>query len=464
MNSHQNESQVKNINKHLKKSNTNSDKRNNHIKKKNTIKLKKSNKLKKSKKSNKVKKSKKSNKVKPKMSDKSEEFKTKDNSHLDTLSSSNLSSLSNSNISSNKNKYSIRILCVNSRGLLNDASTYKNIFEENGFSCDIIVYSKELGKAKPKLYDVNLFLEKIPYNIQKFFPAKINVFMPNQELFLSFDEIKNIDYVICKTIIADKYFTTLKKENKFKYQCIYTKFTTNIPKSIIQSPINKNVNQFVHLAGTSHYKNTSILVYCWISNNGFLDIDSNIELHMTCYYRCFWSLIDNLKKYHDYELKYNQDDKIIKINNLFIYIDTIDENLYTNLLINSNVAICASSQEGYGHYINEARYFKTYIITIDMPPMNELVEDGVNGTLLKKLTKHENINHLKNRLKYKTATKLYFGFPDVDELKEKIIFCIKNKTKLSSFGDNGKKMYQKDTDYFNKTMKDFIETKLIKNL
>ncbi|KAJ3069833.1 hypothetical protein HDU98_007091 [Podochytrium sp. JEL0797] len=46
------------------------------------------------------------------------------------------------------------------------------------------------------------------------------------------------------------------------------------------------------------------------------------------------------------------------------------------------VHICASEQEGYGHYINEARSLGALIVTTDHPPMNEFVEDRVSGILV----------------------------------------------------------------------------------
>ncbi len=43
--------------------------------------------------------------------------------------------------------------------------------------------------------------------------------------------------------------------------------------------------------------------------------------------------------------------------------------------------MCPSSTEGYGHYINEGRSVGGIIITLDAPPMNELVSSD-NGILI----------------------------------------------------------------------------------
>ncbi|KAJ3227587.1 hypothetical protein HDU78_009977 [Chytriomyces hyalinus] len=43
------------------------------------------------------------------------------------------------------------------------------------------------------------------------------------------------------------------------------------------------------------------------------------------------------------------------------------------------VHLCPSTQEGYGHYINEARSLSSLVVTTKHPPMSEFVEDGVSG-------------------------------------------------------------------------------------
>ncbi|TPX68968.1 hypothetical protein CcCBS67573_g06995 [Chytriomyces confervae] len=46
------------------------------------------------------------------------------------------------------------------------------------------------------------------------------------------------------------------------------------------------------------------------------------------------------------------------------------------------VHLCPSRQEGYGHYINEARSHGAVVVTTHHPPMQEFVEDGVSGILV----------------------------------------------------------------------------------
>ena len=83
--------------------------------------------------------------------------------------------------------------------------------------------------------------------------------------------------------------------------------------------------------------------------------------------------------------------------------------------------------------------------------MNELIKDGDNGLLIKKLDKNKKI--------YKSSKYvLYTVYPDLDELTKKIIYCIKNKNNLNT-NLNSRKYFMDDLRFFKKKIK-----KLIKNI
>lgn len=352
----------------------------------------------------------------------------------------------------------LRIITSSSPGLLNDAETYKKIFVKYKLNVDININERYwTHKYKKKKYDINLFLEHIsPENYTEIFPCDINIFMPNQELFISFIELQNIKFILCKTKISLQYFEYIKKEKNYEYTCIYTKFTTNIPKNLKNITINKNPNLFVHLAGKSGAKNTASLIYCWIKNNGFIDLDPNIQLYITCYRTCFKKMISGLKELYNFEFNFNPNQKEFKIKNIIFYSEPAPPEKYNELLINANVALCISSQEGYGHYINEARFFETCVIVLDHSPMNELVENNFNGYII-----NDPILQEKEWLNDFTSFKTYKAFPKIDILTDVIIKCIKNKNNLHDLGKNGKNMYKKDKKYFKKKMKKFINENLL---
>ena len=392
----------------------------------------------------------------------------------------------------------LRIIFHHSPSLENDANIYKTEFIKQGYKVDfkLIDSVNHINKGKNEnYYDVNLFLEILPFKCKNMFPSKSNLFMPNNELFIDttednkkkskynrYEELKSIDYVLCKTEICNKFFNFIKKEkyrnNIYKYQTLYTKFTSSIDdkikKIVDRDDYNDTVldpNLFIHLAGKSGFKNTPDLVHCWIKNKGFLDIDPDIKLVITCYEHCSKWFNLTLKRFfnnYDFEkdpdVSMNRKTNTATYKNMTIYFKPITPfNEYINIITKANVAICISNKEGYGHYINEARYMKKFIITLDYPPMNELVKDkddkngnGGNGIILKKK------NKFINRTGYYKETKFNFyeAYPDSDELRDSIIWCIKHKHELRKWGKNGRKMFLDDKNYFEDKMKKFIESKL----
>jgi len=404
------------------------------------------------------------------------------------------------NSSINKQK-TLRIIFVYSQSLKNDAEIYKNEFIKQGYKVDfkLIENINHSHSHNEIYYNVNLFLETLPFKCKIMFPSKINLFMPNNELFIDtiednknktakknkygkglyydrYEELKSIDFILCKTQICYKFFNFIKTEHKktrnYKYQTIYTKFTSSIDdklKVIVDSNSNafkQDPNLFIHLAGKSGFKNTPELVLCWIKNKGFLDIDPDIKLVITCFGDCSKLLNSSLKYWHKYdfekdpEVSINHKTNIATYKNMTIYFKPIEPlSLFTELISSASVAICISNKEGYGHYINESRYLKKFIITMDYPPMNELVKDKDdkdvksgegNGILLKKRNKFSKQTYKETKFNF------YESYPDMNELRDSIIWCIKHKTELRPYGDNSRKMFLDDKKYFEDSMTKFI--------
>ncbi|KAJ1547877.1 hypothetical protein HK405_004729, partial [Cladochytrium tenue] len=63
---------------------------------------------------------------------------------------------------------------------------------------------------------------------------------------------------------------------------------------------------------------------------------------------------------------------------------TMPADEFLRLSASHGVHLCPSQQEGYGHYINAARALGALVLTTDYPPMNEFVEDGVSGILVRR--------------------------------------------------------------------------------
>ena len=63
--------------------------------------------------------------------------------------------------------------------------------------------------------------------------------------------------------------------------------------------------------------------------------------------------------------------------------DDLPTRRYLQLFADSDVCLAPSRWEGLGLHLYEATAFGMPIVTNDNPPMNELVEDGVNGLLIR---------------------------------------------------------------------------------
>ena len=473
--------------------------------------------------------------------------KTKKSNHGSSITNKlKLKNKKQSQKKSQKQK-TVRMIIFYSPSIENDAKIYKTEFIKQGYKVDFKIIEDINHNHIEKKYDINLFLENLPFDFKTTFPAKKHLFMPNNELFIDssidfytihtkdssndddnnndsrrrssrsssgskdihkkhkkhqdneedykgvvlydrYEELKNIDFVLCKTKICDTFFNFLKNENKttrkYKYETVYTKFTTTIGKELTTIFDNndptyiKNLidpNLFIHLAGKSPFKNTPDLIHCWIKNKGFLNIDPDIKLMVTCYEHCSNWFFSSLKRWYNYDIEkdsnvnINHKTNIATYKNLTIYFKPLQPfKHYFNMISKANVAICISNKEGYGHYINEVRYMKKFIITLDYPPMNELVKDKDdkgggeggsktvegNGIVLKKKNKFSKQTYKETKFNFNEA------YPDSDELRDSIIWCIKHKYELRKWGENGRKMFLDDKNYFEDKMEKFIRSKL----
>jgi glycosyltransferase involved in cell wall biosynthesis len=335
-------------------------------------------------------------------------------------------------------------------GLMNDALIYKKYIEQNGYSSSICHDIKPINNAS-----TIIFLEKIHENIIELNDTAITkVFMPNHELFKyknQFKLLKYIDIILCKTRIAHDYFKYMRSEHNLNMKIIYTGFTTFIPSHIKKIKYVKDPNLFVILAGTSRFKNVALTLNNWIHiNNCFSNLDKDIKLIITCKSHCLSNMYSELEEYFSFDTKklVIKDNKIV-YSNIIIHTEKLDDAAYYELLSKANVAICVSSKEGFGHYINEARYFNTYIITVDAPPMNELVNTNM-GYLITEYTKAEQDVPF-------TKYKLYNVYPNDDKLTAAIKYCIINKNNLPH---NSKQFYIKDKKHFKKRLKNKFIKKL----
>jgi hypothetical protein len=337
-----------------------------------------------------------------------------------------------------------------SPGLRKDAETLVEAFKTNGYSgakMDIDIYEQENQTSYTK-YSHIVFIETLPRLYS--YPKKQQViFLPNYEFLHDAVNLDKVDWVLSKTKQTLDFMENLKKTSRFTYGNIYIGFTTPYAAKTVK--VLKDPNVFVHLAGKSMYKNTSVLVKAWLDNGGFLDIDPNIQLHITCYSWCIGKLIRIMKR--EYGIDIPHKGNVYKWKNLTLYKTKVEGGQFKRLLESAVLAICPSMAEGFGYYIHESMYHKTAVLAINAPPTNEVVTED-NGFLLKKFDK--------SPIKESHLGQSYL-YPNVKALGKLLHDIIKNKNILRDKGINAGKTYarlQKEfKETFAKHAKDIVESK-----
>lgn len=103
-------------------------------------------------------------------------------------------------------------------------------------------------------------------------------------------------------------------------------------------------------------KGTSRILDCWITRPDLPPVDIYIAEEL--YKSQFASHFDPF---------------IQKASNIQLHIGKLDSTQFGKLITESSFFLCPSFQEGYGHYINQARASGGVILTTDVAPMNELI-------------------------------------------------------------------------------------------
>lgn len=348
--------------------------------------------------------------------------------------------------------FEIRIFVPNlSTGLLMDAKIFEENIKKNlNSNIKIIKPHDEIHMEKHS--DINIFLESIyDDHCVYIFTSKYNIFMVNQEFFdypkLSkqieitkgkfkkqpYYNIDNkINLYICKTMAGVEFMNEVSKEFNVKINILYTKFTSLFPAKKIP----KDFTYFIHGAGSSHLKSTDIIVNVWRQN----DLP---KLVILCYEKCFL----NLKKYVE--------ETFTNINNIIFYDTKQDFEYVVEMKNKIGFHLCPSMIEGYGHYINEGRIASAIVLTIDAPPMNELITD-TSGILIP----------YANKIKRKNGSYMYQTTEELllDGVKKMLSLSEKERDQLRT---TARFNYERDKIYFDKRMEKlchFLKNKITQNL
>ncbi|GLD98361.1 hypothetical protein PINS_up007058 [Pythium insidiosum] len=181
------------------------------------------------------------------------------------------------------------------------------------------------------------------------------------------------DVILCKTAICARYLHKWMRQqgNPNGTKVFFTRHVSSdataearaVSKQDVFATKNFDDVVFTHVAGKSIHKGTTRILDCWFSRPDFPTV--NIYMGDSLYNGFF-------KGYQE---------RIATAKNIQMAGQHLDAHDFSKVIADASFFLCASTMEGYGHYINQARAAGGLIISTDVPPMNELVTPS-SGVLI----------------------------------------------------------------------------------
>ena len=299
------------------------------------------------------------------------------------------------------------IIKDNVGGIVADKDTIKEILENNGFKVEVVIYNDIKTKLSSSLLfkkvKLQIFIEhtNLEHPLETF-PAEKTYIFVNQEYIQDWDIARMLDKTVIPLCKTQESLKTLRKLDIMNAK--YVGFGNNRKNEYVDT-ITKLPNLFIHIVGSSPMKGTKTLIDTWIQKkiNHTLIITANNKSYGNTNLFNYWkSLKPKVKPLPDSLLdKWEEWKKITNtitnksslpqfesINSCAIYFcgSVVDYNVIQFLQSVADVHMCPSLIEGWGQYIDEGRRAKAVVLTLDAPPMNELISDrskSVTGVLVK---------------------------------------------------------------------------------
>lgn len=294
----------------------------------------------------------------------------------------------------------VRIVAApGSAGTSTDAEIYCSMFPGSRIVyCDASSAPGHPELARPA--GVNLYVEHAFGLGRGLLPSRAKWLMVNQEMLVDDARLAAVDLFLCKSAYARRLMDALIRERGWGSATILTKHTS---RDLAQTPAprKKDPRLVLHMAGKSWLKNTPAVLEAWIRDFA----TSDARLLFTCGDTCVdrgpgmdrWLslFVDPVPVLFPVTLplpwgwNFSGAARIYACSaapNLFWCRGLAREDV-DMLHRCASVFVCPSSAEGYGHYINEARSAGGAVVTVDAPPMNELVTSA-NGALVPPASRH----------------------------------------------------------------------------
>ena len=305
------------------------------------------------------------------------------------------------------NKTTARIIIKdNIGGIVTDKDSIKELLESKGFKVEVVVYNdikdtktNHAAKTKVKFnnVDIQLFIEHIILEHPlKTFPSKKSYIFINQEYIQDWDIARMLDKTVIPLCKTQEAFKTLYKLGITN--AIYVGFGNNNQFKYINK-IDKLNNLFIHIVGSSPMKGTKTLINTWIYkkiNYPLIITGNNKSGGNTNLFNYWKSLKPKLKdlpdsvldKWEEWKQLTNTNDnsklpKFENIDSIYFCNTVLDYNVIQFLQVIGEIHMCPSLIEGWGQYIDEGRRSKSVVVTLNAPPMNELIKNGKTGILVK---------------------------------------------------------------------------------
>lgn len=201
--------------------------------------------------------------------------------------------------------------------------------------------------------------------------------MPNIEIMeLTAMHFLRADAVLCKTQVCyDRVTKWYEQEGTPRNTSVfYTKHTSSSPSVLVRKRLGEYAVaskdytdvKFAHMAGVSSSKGTREIMDCWLHTAELPPLDVYIDRKP--FYRLFSP-----------SFKSKIASSLSPVN---IQLGTHEHLTFSKVVAEALFVLSPSYGEGYGHTLNQARSSGAVIVTIDLPPMNELVIGNETGVLI----------------------------------------------------------------------------------
>jgi glycosyltransferase involved in cell wall biosynthesis len=177
-----------------------------------------------------------------------------------------------------------------------------------------------------------------------------------------------LDFTLCKSKHAVSVLDKMRSSYGLPSNTEFVGFSSREGGDGEFSP--NNFDEFLHVAGKSFFKHTQEVLEAWLENKQF----PLLTVVCTCpegseSYCCLLNEVQPLLDKQDLQIG------DLNRSNLVLLTSHLPTSHLQSLQERAGIHLCPSAQEGFGHYIHEARALGRLVITTDAPPMSELIND-----------------------------------------------------------------------------------------